>query len=108
MYIPYDERLGVTPQAESFTEHEVWDFASTAPDQYPLFLHFPYFDLYRKQVIKQADLVLAMQLRSDAFTLRAEGAQFRVLRAADGARLLAIGIHTGSAGRRGGPAPTRL
>ena len=68
MYIPYDERLGVTPQDESFTEHEVWNFADTKPDQYPLLLHFPYFDLYRKQVIKQADLVLAMQLRSDAFT----------------------------------------
>jgi alpha,alpha-trehalose phosphorylase len=68
MFIPYDERLGVTPQAESFTEHAVWDFAGTAPDQYPLFLHFPYFDLYRKQVTKQADLVLAMHLRSDAFT----------------------------------------
>ena len=68
MYIPYDENLGVTPQAESFTEHEVWNFAATKPEQYPLLLHFPYFDLYRKQVIKQADLVLAMQLRSDAFT----------------------------------------
>ncbi len=68
MFIPYDERLGVTPQAESFTEHAVWNFAGTAPDQYPLFLHFPYFDIYRKQVVKQADLVLAMHLRSDAFT----------------------------------------
>src|SRR5438552_12167818 len=69
MFIPYDERLGVTPQAESFTEHEVWDFAGTRPDQYPLLLHFSYFDLYRKQVTKQADLVLAMQLRSEMFTL---------------------------------------
>src|SRR5258708_19105917 len=68
MFIPYDERLGVTPQAESFTEHEVWDFAHTSPDQYPLLLHFPYFDLYRKQVVKQADLVLAMQFHGDAFT----------------------------------------
>ncbi len=68
MLIPYDERLGVTPQDESFTEHEVWNFAGTSPDQYPLLLHFPYFDLYRKQVIKQADLVLAMQLRSEVFT----------------------------------------
>ncbi|HEV2581759.1 MAG TPA: glycosyl hydrolase family 65 protein, partial [Ktedonobacteraceae bacterium] len=68
MYLPYDEHLGVTPQAESFTEHEVWDFAHTTPDMYPLLLHFPYFDLYRKQVIKQADLVLAMQLRGDMFT----------------------------------------
>jgi alpha,alpha-trehalose phosphorylase len=33
-----------------------------------LLLHFPYFDLYRKQVVKQADLVLAMHLRGDAFT----------------------------------------
>jgi alpha,alpha-trehalose phosphorylase len=68
MFIPYDERLRVTPQDESFTEHEVWDFAHTEPDQYPLLLHFTYFDLYRKQVIKQADLVLAMHLRGDAFT----------------------------------------
>ncbi len=68
MLIPYDERLGVTPQDENFTEHEVWDFDHTAPDQYPLLLHFTYFDLYRKQVVKQADLVLAMHLRSDAFT----------------------------------------
>ena len=68
MLIPYDVRLGVTPQDETFTEHEVWDFAHITPDQYPLFLHFPYFDLYRKQVIKQADLVLAMHLRGDAFT----------------------------------------
>jgi len=66
--IPYDERLGAHPQAESFTDHERWDFAGTAPDHYPLFLHFPYFDLYRKQVVKQADLVLAMHRRGDAFT----------------------------------------
>jgi alpha,alpha-trehalose phosphorylase len=68
MFIPYDEALGVHEQAEGFTTHQVWDFESTAPDQYPLLLHFPYFDLYRKQVVKQADLVLAMQLRGDAFT----------------------------------------
>ncbi|MDQ6662594.1 MAG: glycoside hydrolase family 65 protein [Chloroflexota bacterium] len=76
MFIPYDERLEVTPQAESFTEHEVWDFAGTAPDQYPLLLHFPYFDLYRKQVIKQADLVLAMHLHSNAFTAEQKARNF--------------------------------
>jgi alpha,alpha-trehalose phosphorylase len=68
MFIPYDEALGVHEQAEGFVTHQVWDFEATAPDQYPLLLHFPYFDLYRKQVVKQADLVLAMQLRADAFT----------------------------------------
>ena len=68
IFIPYDQRLGVHPQAEGFTDHEMWDFAETKPDQYPLMLHFPYFDLYRKQVVKQPDLVLAMQLCGDAFT----------------------------------------
>jgi alpha,alpha-trehalose phosphorylase len=68
MLIPYDQRLGVHAQAECFTEHEIWNFAEMKPDQYPLMLHFPYFDLYRKQVVKQPDLVLAMQLCSDAFT----------------------------------------
>jgi len=68
MLIPYDAALGVHPQAEAFTEHAVWDFDATAPEQYPLLLHFPYFELYRKQVVKQADLVLAMHLRGDAFS----------------------------------------
>ena len=66
--IPYDADRGVHPQAEEFTEHDRWDFAGTLPEQYPLLLHFPYFDLYRKQVVKQADLVLAMHARGDAFT----------------------------------------
>ncbi len=68
MFIPYDESLAIHPQSEGFTDHEVWDFEATSPEQYPLLLHFPYFDLYRKQVVKQPDLVLAMHLRSDAFT----------------------------------------
>ncbi|MDQ6837749.1 MAG: family 65 glycosyl hydrolase, partial [Actinomycetota bacterium] len=68
MTVPYDERLGVHPQSQGFTAHDRWDFEHTPPEKYPLLLHFPYFDLYRKQVVKQADLVLAMHLRSDAFT----------------------------------------
>ena len=43
--------------------HAAWDFAGTPAEHYPLLLHYPYFDLYRKQVVKQADLVLAMHLR---------------------------------------------
>ncbi len=65
--VPFDEALGVHPQAEGFTEHQLWNFADTAPDQYPLLLHFPYFDLYRKQVVKQADLVLALHVCGDSF-----------------------------------------
>jgi alpha,alpha-trehalose phosphorylase len=68
IFIPYDDELGVHPQDDAFTEHQVWDFAATPKEHYPLLLHVPYFDLYRKQVVKQPDLVLAMHLRGDAFT----------------------------------------
>ncbi len=68
MRIPFDERLGVHPQHEGFTDYAKWDFKNTPEDHYPLLLHYPYFQLYRKQVVKQADLVLAMYLRPDAFT----------------------------------------
>ncbi|MEU5085394.1 glycosyl hydrolase family 65 protein [Streptomyces sp. NPDC021356] len=60
MNIPYNAELRVHEQSAGFTRYQRWDFTSTRADQYPLMLHFPYFDLYRKQVIKQADLVLAM------------------------------------------------
>jgi alpha,alpha-trehalose phosphorylase len=68
MFIPYDERLGVHPQHDGFTQYARWDFLGTPADHYPLLLHYPYFQLYRKQVVKQADVVLAMQVRGDAFT----------------------------------------
>jgi alpha,alpha-trehalose phosphorylase len=68
MTIPYDEALEVHPQAEGFTDHAPWDFDSLAEDDYPLLLHFPYFDLYRKQVVKQADLVMALYECGHAFT----------------------------------------
>jgi alpha,alpha-trehalose phosphorylase len=76
MYVPYDEALGVHPQAEGFTRHQVWDFAGTPPDHYPLLLHYPYFDLYRKQVVKQADLVLAMHLCDADFTAEQKARNF--------------------------------
>jgi len=76
MTVPYDERYGIHPQDESFTQHEVWDFQHIRPDQYPLLLYVPYFDLYRKQVVKQADLVLALYKRADAFTLEQKARDF--------------------------------
>ncbi|HWL88403.1 MAG TPA: glycosyl hydrolase family 65 protein [Polyangiaceae bacterium] len=74
--VPFDEDLGVHQQAEGFTRHQMWDFAGTKPDEYPLLLHFTYFDLYRKQVVKQADLVLAMHWRGDAFTAEQKARNF--------------------------------
>ena len=68
VFVPYDEVLRVHEQSEGFTRHAQWDFEQTPAKRYPLLLHYPYFELYRRQVVKQADLVLAMQLRGDAFT----------------------------------------
>ena len=68
MHLPYDDELGVHPQAKGFTRYGEFDFAAVGPGRYPLLLHVPYFDLYRKQVVKQADLILAMHWRGDAFT----------------------------------------
>jgi alpha,alpha-trehalose phosphorylase len=76
MTIPYDEVAGIHPQAEGFTEHAVWDFASTPPEKYPLLLNYSYRELYRKQVVKQADLVLAMHARGDAFTAEQKARNF--------------------------------
>jgi alpha,alpha-trehalose phosphorylase len=67
MAIPYDEELGVHPQADNFLHHRRWDFAHTTPDQYPLLLSYPYYELYRSQIVKQADLVHALWLCGDRF-----------------------------------------
>ncbi|MGX9789144.1 glycoside hydrolase family 65 protein [Mycobacterium sp. MMS18-G62] len=64
--IPYDEELGVHQQCEGFTTLREWNF--TKNTEYPLLLHEAYVRLYPSQVVKQADLVLAMQWQSHAFT----------------------------------------
>jgi alpha,alpha-trehalose phosphorylase len=74
--IPYDEALGIHPQAEGFTSHQLWDFSITGPEKYPLLLHYPYFDLYRKQVVKQADLVLALFVCGDSFSAEEKARDF--------------------------------
>ncbi len=65
-HIPYDEELGVHPQCEGFTTLAEWDFSANST--YPLLLHEPYVRLYPSQVLKQADLILAMHWQSHAFT----------------------------------------
>jgi alpha,alpha-trehalose phosphorylase len=68
MTVPWDDVLRVHPQSEDFTRQPLWDFSRMDDDSYPLLLHYPYFELYRRQVCKQADLVLALHLCGDAFT----------------------------------------
>ncbi len=64
--IPYDQELGVHEQCAGFTTLREWNF--TEDMSYPLLMHEPYVRLYPSQVVKQADLVLAMHWRSHAFT----------------------------------------
>jgi len=65
--VPYDADLRVTAQCEQFTRYRHWDFETTPTGEYPLLLHFPYYLLYSSQVVKQADLVLALYACGDRF-----------------------------------------
>jgi alpha,alpha-trehalose phosphorylase len=67
MFVPYDERLQITPQDDQFLNQEPWDFDRTPADKYPLLLFFHPLTIYRYQVLKQADLVLAMFLLGHEF-----------------------------------------
>jgi trehalose/maltose hydrolase-like predicted phosphorylase len=67
VFVPYDPVRGIHEQNSGFTMLPEWDFESSR-DKYPLMLHAPYFDIYRKQVIKQADLELALVSFGDHFT----------------------------------------
>src|SRR5262245_27118349 len=76
MYVPYDEKLKIIPQDDNFLDKEPWDFENTPRDRYPLLLFYHPLDIYRKQVIKQADVVLAMFLLGDQFSLDAKKRNF--------------------------------
>ena len=76
MYVPYDEKLKIIPQDDDFLDREPWDFQNTPPDRYPLLLFHHPLNIYRKRVIKQADVVLAMFLLGGAFSLEAKKRNF--------------------------------
>lgn len=69
MFIPFDEGLGIYAQDDTFLSKQKWDFEHTPADKYPLLLHFHPLVIYRHQVLKQADLVMAMFLLGDRFRL---------------------------------------
>jgi len=76
MTIPFDTARDVHQQSAGFTERQRWSFETTSAQQYPLQDHFPYFDLYRKQVVKQADLVLALYFAHESFTAEEKARAF--------------------------------
>ncbi|OKP83131.1 beta-phosphoglucomutase [Paenibacillus sp. P32E] len=69
MYIPFDRALGIYAQDDTFLSKRKWDFERTPADKYPLLLNYHPLVIYRHQVLKQADLVMALFLLGDQFSL---------------------------------------
>ena len=67
MSLPYDPHLEVFSQDNDFMTLEPWDW-NTPKSKYPLLLNFHPLVIYRHQVLKQADTVLAMFLQWQDFS----------------------------------------
>ncbi|WGY01977.1 glycosyl hydrolase family 65 protein [Nocardioides sp. QY071] len=76
MSIPFDSFLGIHPQDAHFLEREMWDLENTPLDKRPLLLHYHPLVIYRFQVLKQADVVLALYLQGEEFTADQKQADF--------------------------------
>ncbi|PKM17028.1 MAG: beta-phosphoglucomutase [Gammaproteobacteria bacterium HGW-Gammaproteobacteria-2] len=76
MYLPFDAALGIYAQDDGFLDKPRWNFAATGADQYPLLLHFHPLTIYRHQVCKQADVVLALVLDGTDVPMAVKRASF--------------------------------
>jgi alpha,alpha-trehalose phosphorylase len=76
MHVPFDATTGIYPQDDTFLDREPWDFVNTPADRYPLLLFYHPLNIYRRQVIKQADVILAMFLLGHQFSLEAKKRNF--------------------------------
>ena len=65
MYLPYDEKRRISAQDDSFLQLKSWNLEKTPKEKFPLLLHYHPLTLYRFQVCKQADTVLAHFLLED-------------------------------------------
>ena len=66
MYLPYDPDLKINPQDDSFLRKEKLDLTKITAENYPLLLHYHPLYLYRHQVCKQPDTILAHFILEDA------------------------------------------
>lgn len=76
IYLPYDEQQRIHLQDDSFLDKPRWDFANTPAEHYPLLLHYHPLTIYRHQVCKQADTVLALFLLGEQFSLEQKKRDF--------------------------------
>jgi alpha,alpha-trehalose phosphorylase len=77
MYVPTDDTLKIILQDDNFLDREPWDFRNTPREHYPLLLFYHPLNIYRRQVIKQADVILAMFLLGDTFPSEAKKLNFK-------------------------------
>lgn len=68
MYLPYDDKLKINPQDDSFLQKRKWDLADIPKNKFPLLLHYHPLHLYRHQICKQADTIMAHFILEDAQT----------------------------------------
>ena len=76
MAIPWDEKVGIHPQDSRFLDREMWDLSNTPASVRPLLLHHHPLVIYRLQVLKQADVVLALFLQGEEFSHEEKKADF--------------------------------
>jgi alpha,alpha-trehalose phosphorylase len=76
MFIPFDDELGIHPQDSRVPRTRTVGLGGTPPEEVPLLLHYHPLVIYRHQVLKQADVVLAMFLRSEHFPIEQKRRNF--------------------------------
>jgi alpha,alpha-trehalose phosphorylase len=77
MYLPYDKDRKINPQDDSFLQKKTWDMSSIPRENFPLLLHYHPLHLYRHQICKQADTVLAYFMLEDAQSIETMRNSFR-------------------------------
>lgn len=68
MKVPFDDERQLHAQDDAFFDKPLWDFAHTPTSNYPLLLHYHPLVIYRHQVCKQPDVVLALLLLGNEFS----------------------------------------
>jgi alpha,alpha-trehalose phosphorylase len=76
MRLPFDEGQGIHLQDDEFLDKKPWDFENVPASHYPLLLRYHPLVIYRSMVIKQADVVLAMFLLGEEFSLEQKRRNF--------------------------------
>ena len=69
MFLPYNEKLEVNPQDDSFLYKEEIDLESIPIDELPLVQNWHPLTIWKYQIIKQADVILLMLFMGDKFSL---------------------------------------